>query len=176
MALKSGRMGRLVRPIPKFLDSWESNHLSKAAREKKLDFSIFMDTTGTLILAHCVNVKMVSKNILRWANITLNLDQLVILIYRILVIFARGLNNLPQFKIRVKIKGGLILRFILFSIYVRVRLWNTRLKCGLNSRVCKNHENTVSGFKRRTFIIATLSILALFYIYFYSSLALLFTI
>ena len=46
--------------------------------------------------------------------------------YRILVIFARGLNFLPQFKIRVKIKGRLILRlilrFILFSIYVRVKL------------------------------------------------------
>ena len=92
---------------------------------------------------------MVSKNILRWANITLNLDQLVILIYRILVIFARGLNinNLPQFKIRVKIKGGLILRFILFSIYVRVKLWNTRLKCALNSRACKNHGNTVNRDK-----------------------------
>ena len=45
-----------------------------------------------------------------------------IVMYRILVIFARGLNFLPQFKIRVKIKGGLILRFILFSIYVRVKL------------------------------------------------------
>ena len=30
--------------------------------------------------------------------------------YRILVYFARGLNNLCQFKIRVKIKGVVILR------------------------------------------------------------------
>ena len=54
MALNIGRMGRLVRPKPKFLDSWESNHLSKALLKRSLNFSIFMDTTGTLILAHCV--------------------------------------------------------------------------------------------------------------------------
>ena len=54
MALKIGRMGRLVRPTPKFLDSWESHHLSKAALKRSLNFSIFIDTTGTLILAHCV--------------------------------------------------------------------------------------------------------------------------
>ena len=49
-------MGRLMQPAPKFLDSWESNHLSKAALKRSLNFSIFMDTTGTLILAHCVKV------------------------------------------------------------------------------------------------------------------------
>ena len=54
MALKSGRMGRLVRPRPKFLDSWESNHLSKAALKRSLNFLIFITTNGTLILAHCV--------------------------------------------------------------------------------------------------------------------------
>ena len=56
MALKIGRMGRLVWPTPKFLDSWESHHLSKAALKRSLNFSIFMKTTGTLILAHCVNI------------------------------------------------------------------------------------------------------------------------
>ena len=56
MALKIGRMGRLVRPKPKFLDSWESNHLSKAALKRSLNFSIFITTSGTLILAHCVNL------------------------------------------------------------------------------------------------------------------------
>ena len=55
MALNIGRMGRLVRPKPKFLVSWDSNHLSKAALKRSLNFSIFMDTSGTLILAHCVN-------------------------------------------------------------------------------------------------------------------------
>ena len=55
MALKIGHMCRLVRSKPKFLDSWESNHLSKAALKRSLNFSIFIDTTGTLILAHCVN-------------------------------------------------------------------------------------------------------------------------
>ena len=54
MALKIGHMCRLVRPKPKFLDSWESNHLSKAALKRSLNFLIFIDTTGTLILAHCV--------------------------------------------------------------------------------------------------------------------------
>ena len=49
-------MGRLVRPNPKFLDSWDSYHLSKAALKRSLNFSIFMETTGTLILAHCVNI------------------------------------------------------------------------------------------------------------------------
>ena len=56
MALNISRMGCLVRPKPKFLDSWESNHLSKAALKRSLNFSIFMETTGTLILAHCVNI------------------------------------------------------------------------------------------------------------------------
>ena len=54
MPLKMGRIGRLVRPKPKFLVSWDSNHLSKAALKRSLNFSIFMDTSGTLILAHCV--------------------------------------------------------------------------------------------------------------------------
>ena len=57
MALKIGRMGHLVRPKPKFLDSWESNHLSKAALKRSLNFSIFITTSGTLILAHCVKIK-----------------------------------------------------------------------------------------------------------------------
>ena len=51
-------MGRLVRPNPKFLDSWDSYHLSKAALKRSLNFSIFMDTTGTLILAHCVKIML----------------------------------------------------------------------------------------------------------------------
>ena len=54
MALKICCMGHLVQPAPKFLDSWESHHLSKAALKRSLNFSIFIDTTGTLILAHCV--------------------------------------------------------------------------------------------------------------------------
>ena len=53
MALKIGCMGHLVRPAPKFLDSWESHHLSKAALKRSLNFLIFI-TSGTLILAHCV--------------------------------------------------------------------------------------------------------------------------
>ena len=56
MALKIGRMGHLVQPAPKFLNSWESHYLSKAALKRSLNFSIFMETTGTLILAHCVNI------------------------------------------------------------------------------------------------------------------------
>ena len=56
MALNIGRMGCLVRPKPKFLDSWESNHLSKAALKRSMNFSIFITTSGTLILAHCVNL------------------------------------------------------------------------------------------------------------------------
>ena len=56
MALKIGRMGRLVRLAPKFLDSWKSHQLSKAALKRSLNFSIFIDTTGILILAHCVKV------------------------------------------------------------------------------------------------------------------------
>ena len=62
MALKIGRMGRLVRPTPKFLDSWESHHLSKAALKRSLNFWIFIDTTGTLILAHCVKCCMHTCN------------------------------------------------------------------------------------------------------------------
>ena len=54
MALKIGCMGHLVRLAPKFLDSWESHHLSKAALKRSLNFSIFITTSGTLILAHCV--------------------------------------------------------------------------------------------------------------------------
>ena len=56
MALKIGRMGRLVWPKPKFLDPWESNHLSKAALKISLNFLIFITTSGTLILAHCVKI------------------------------------------------------------------------------------------------------------------------
>ena len=46
----------------------------------------------------------------------------LISIYHIPVTFARGLNKLHQFQIRVIFKGRLILRFILFIIYVRVKL------------------------------------------------------
>ena len=58
MTLNIGRMGRLVQPKPKFLDSWETYRLSKAALKRSLNFSIFIDTTGTLILAHCVKTLM----------------------------------------------------------------------------------------------------------------------
>ena len=63
MVLKFGRMGCLVRPAPKFLDSWESHHLSKAALKRSLNFSIFIDTTGTLILAHCVKQSSHNKKL-----------------------------------------------------------------------------------------------------------------
>ena len=43
-------------------------------------------------------------------------------VYRISAIFTRGLNKIHQFQIRVEFKGGLILRFFLFSVYLRVKL------------------------------------------------------
>ena len=64
MALKIART--------KFLDSWESHHLSKAALKRSLNFSIFITMSGTLILAHCVKFLNVMNQYLNSTTFTNN--------------------------------------------------------------------------------------------------------